>query len=147
MVGDPNISELHGLQQSTNSLLLEENIMSTLYLDDDMMPYADIFLKAITNIEALGYSFKPDLLIHKYTGRSKKRLGTTYCYPNNDFCLIELSTDNHKDGITIDTIYHELAHATIECHFKGHGKEFKQIRKKIIDAYKIDIGGAVLKME
>ena len=60
MVGDPNISELHGLQQSTNSLLLEENIMSTLYLDDDMMPYADIFLKAIANIEALGYSFKPD---------------------------------------------------------------------------------------
>ena len=121
--------------------------MSTLYLDDDMMPYADIFLKAITNIEALGYSFKPDLLIHKYTGRSKKRLGTTYCDPNDDFCLIELSTDNHKDGITIDTIYHELAHATIECHFKGHGKEFKQIQKKIIDAYKIDIGGAVLKME
>ena len=74
MVGDPNISELHGLQQSTNSLLLEENIMSTLYLDDDMMPYADIFLKAITNIEALGYSFKPDLLIHKYTGRSKKTI-------------------------------------------------------------------------
>lgn len=121
--------------------------MSTLYLDDDMMPYADIFLKAIANIEALGYSFKPDLLIHKYTGRSKKRLGTTYCYPNDDFCLIELSTDNHEDGITIDTIYHELAHATIECHFKGHGKEFKQIRKKIIDAYNIDIGGAVLKME
>ena len=87
MVGDPNISELHGLQQSTNSLLLEENIMSTLYLDDDMMPYADIFLKAITNIEALGYSFKPDLLIHKYTGRSKKRLGTTYCYPNDDMPL------------------------------------------------------------
>ena len=87
MVGDPNISELHGLQQSTNSLLLEENIMSTLYLDDDMMPYADIFLKAITNIEALGYSFKPDLLIHKYTGRSKKRLGTTYCYP----CLLYTS--------------------------------------------------------
>ena len=56
MVGDPNISELHGLQQSTNSLLLEENIMSTLYLDDDMMPYADIFLKAITNIEALGFT-------------------------------------------------------------------------------------------
>lgn len=48
--------------------------MSTLYLDDDMMPYADIFLKAITNIEALGYSFKPDLLIHKYTGRSKKTI-------------------------------------------------------------------------
>lgn len=75
MVGDPNISELHGLQQSTNSLLLEENIMSTLYLDDNMMPYADIFIKAIANIEALGYSFKPNLLIHKYIGRSKKLLG------------------------------------------------------------------------
>lgn len=120
--------------------------ISTLYLDDDMMPYADIFLKAIANIEVLGYSFKPDLLIHKYIGRSKKLLGITYWY-NDDSCLIELSKDNHDKDIELNTIYHELAHATIECHFKGHGKEFKQIRKKIIDAYKIDIGGAVLKME
>ena len=120
--------------------------MSTLYLDDDMMPYADIFLKAIANIEKLGYSFKSDLLIHKYIGRSKKLLGITYWY-HDDSCLIELSKDNHDKDIELNTIYHELAHATVECHFKGHGKEFKQIRKKIIDAYNIDIGGAVLKME
>lgn len=117
--------------------------MCTLYLDDDMMPYADIFLQAISNIEKLGYSFKPDLLIHKYIGRSKKLLGVTYWY-NNDFCLIELSKDNHDKGIELNTIYHELAHDTVECHFRGHGKEFRKLRKKIINAYNIDIGGAIL---
>ena len=117
--------------------------MSTLYLDDDMMPYADIFLQAISNIEKLGYSFKPNLLIHKYIGRSKKLLGITYWY-HDDSCLVELSKDNHDKDIELNTIYHELAHATIECHFKGHDKEFKQLRKKIIDAYNIDIGGAFL---
>lgn len=68
--------------------------MSTLYLDDDMMPYADIFIKAISNIETLRYSFKPNLLIHKYIGRSKKLLGITYWYKDNS-CLIELSKENH----------------------------------------------------
>lgn len=108
--------------------------MSTLYLDDEMMGYKDIFLQAIQDIEDLVYRFKPILLIHSYIGRSKKILGVTYWY-HDDTCLIEFSVDNHNihvydygihsiTGIqlSISTIYHELAHATVECHFKGHGK-------------------------
>lgn len=129
--------------------------MSTLYLDDGMMHYKDIFLQAIQDIEDLGYRFKPILLIHTYMGRSKKILGITYWY-HDDTCLVEFSVDNHsvhvydygthtiKDTqLSISTIYHELAHATIECHFKGHGKEFKTLRNKILEVYKIDIGGAM----
>lgn len=129
--------------------------MSTLYLDDEMMGYKDIFLQAIQDIEDLGYRFKPILLIHTYMGRSNKILGVTYWY-HDDTCLIEFSVDNHnvrvydygthviKDSqLSISTIYHELAHATIECHFKGHGKEFKTLRNKILEVYKIDIGGAI----
>ena len=129
--------------------------MSTLYLDDEMVGYKDIFLQAIQDIEDLGYRFKPILLIHTYMGRSKKILGVTYWY-HDDTCLIEFSVDNHnvhvydygthtiKDTqLSISTIYHELAHATIECHFKGHGKEFKTLRNKILEVYKIDIGGAI----
>mgnify|MGYP000997037533 FL=1 len=129
--------------------------MSTLYLDDEMMGYKDIFLQAIQDIEDLGYRFKPILLIHAYTGRSKKILGITYWY-HDDTCLIEFSVNNHnvhvydygthviKDiQLSISTIYHELAHATVECHFKGHGKEFKTLRNKILEVYKIDIGGAI----
>lgn len=129
--------------------------MSTLYLDDEMMGYKDIFLQAIQDIEDLGYRFKPILLIHSYMGRSNKILGVTYWY-HDDTCLIEFSVDNHNihvydygihsiTGIqlSISTIYHELAHATVECHFKGHGKEFKTLRNKILETYKIDIGGAV----
>lgn len=129
--------------------------MSTLYLDDDMMGYKDIFLQAIQDIEDLGYSFKPILLIHTYMGRSNKILGVTYWY-HDDTCLIEFSVNNHNvhvydygthritsRGLNISTIYHELAHATVECHFKGHGKEFKTLRNKILEVYKIDIGGAI----
>lgn len=129
--------------------------MSTLYLDDEMMGYKDIFLQAIQDIEDLGYRFKPILLIHAYMGRSKKILGITYWY-HDDTCLIEFSVNNHnvhvydygthviKDiQLSISTIYHELAHATVECHFKGHGKEFKTLRNKILEVYKIDIGGAI----
>lgn len=129
--------------------------MSTLYLDDEMMGYKDIFLQAIQDIEDLGYRFKPILLIYTYMGRSKKILGVTYWY-HDDTCLIEFSVDNHNihvydygihsiTGIqlSISTIYHELAHATVECHFKGHGKEFRELRNKILETYKIDIGGAV----
>ena len=129
--------------------------MSTLYLDDEMMGYKDIFLQAIQDIEDLGYRFKPILLIHAYMGRSKKILGVAYWY-HDDTCLIEFSVDNHnvhvydygthiiKDSqLSISTIYHELAHATVECHFKGHGKEFRELRNKILETYKIDIGGAI----
>jgi hypothetical protein len=129
--------------------------MSTLYLDDEMMGYKDIFLQAIQDIEVLGYRFKPILLIHAYMGRSKKILGITYWY-HDDTCLIEFSVNNHnvhvydygthviKDiQLSISTIYHELAHATVECHFKGHGKEFKTLRNKILETYRIDIGGAM----
>jgi hypothetical protein len=129
--------------------------MSTLYLDDEMMGYKDIFLQAIQDIEDLGYRFKPILLIHMYMGRSKKILGVTYWY-HDDTCLVEFSVDNHNvhvydygthtirdTQLSISTIYHELAHATIECHFKGHGKEFKTLRNKILEVYKIDIGGAI----
>ena len=129
--------------------------MSTLYLDDGMMDYKDIFLQAIQDIEDLGYSFKPILLIHTYMGRSKKILGITYWY-HDDTCLIEFSVNNHNvhvydygthritsDRLDIRTIYHELAHATMECHFKGHGKEFMELRNKILETYKIDIGGAM----
>lgn len=129
--------------------------MSTLYLDDEMMGYKDIFLQAIQDIEDLGYRFKPILLIHAYKGRSKKILGVTYWY-HDDTCLIEFSVNNHnvhvydygthviKDSqLSISTIYHELAHATVECHFKGHGKEFRKLRNKILETYKIDIGGAI----
>lgn len=129
--------------------------MSTLYLDDGMMRYKDIFLQAIQDIEDLGYRFKPILLIHAYMGRSKKVLGITYWY-HDDTCLVEFSVDNHNvhvydygthtirdTQLSISTIYHELAHATIECHFKGHGKEFKTLRNKILEVYKIDIGGAI----
>lgn len=128
--------------------------MSTLYLDDEMMGYKDIFLQAIQDIEDLGYRFKPILLIHAYKGRSKKILGVTYWY-HDDTCLIEFSVNNHnvhvydygthviKDSqLSISTIYHELVHATVECHFKGHGKEFRKLRNKILETYKIDIGGA-----
>ena len=121
--------------------------MSTLYLDDEMMDYKDI--------EDLGYRFKPILLIHTYMGRSKKILGVTYWY-HDDTCLIEFSVNNHNvhvydygthritsDRLDIRTIYHELAHATMECHFKGHGKEFRELRNKILETYKIDIGGAI----
>ena len=100
--------------------------MSTLYLDDGMMRYKDIFLQAIQDIEDLGYRFKPILLIHTYMGRSKKVLGITYWY-HDDTCLVEFSVDNHnvhvydygthtiRDAqLSISTIYHELAHATIE---------------------------------
>ena len=129
--------------------------MSTLYLDDEMMGYKDIFLQAIQDIEDLGYRFKPILLIHAYMGRSKKILGVTYWY-HDDTCLVEFSVNNHnvhvydygthviKDSqLSISTIYHELAHATVECHFKGHGKEFRKLRNKILETYKIDIGGAM----
>lgn len=129
--------------------------MSTLYLDDEMMGYKDIFLQAIQDIEDLGYRFKPILLIHAYMGRSKKILGITYWY-HDDTCLIEFSVDNHNihvydygthvirdNQLSINTIYHELAHATVECHFKGHGKEFRKLRNKILEVYKIDIGGAM----
>ena len=129
--------------------------MSTLYLDDEMMGYKDIFLQAIQDIEDLGYRFKPILLIHIYMGRSKKILGVTYWY-HDDTCLIEFSVDNHNihvydygthvirdNQLSINTIYHELAHATVECHFKGHGKEFRKLRNKILEVYKIDIGGAM----
>ena len=88
-------------------------------------------------------------------GRSKKILGVTYWY-HDDTCLIEFSVNNHNvhvydygthmitsKGLDISTIYHELAHATMECHFKGHGKEFRELRNKILETYKIDIGGAV----
>lgn len=129
--------------------------MSTLYLDDEMMGYKDIFLQAIQDIEDLGYRFKPILLIHAYMGRSKKILGVTYWY-HDDTCLVEFSVNNHNvhvynygthvirdNQLSISTIYHELAHATVECHFKGHGKEFKTLRNKILEVYKIDIGGAI----
>lgn len=129
--------------------------MSTLYLDDDMMEYKDIFLQAIQDIEGLGYHFKPTLLINAYRGRSKKLLGITYWY-HDDTCLIEFSVSNHNrhvydygthkitsQQLAINTIYHELAHATLECHFKGHRKEFKELRNKILEAYKVDIGGAI----
>lgn len=129
--------------------------MSTLYLDDEMMGYKDIFLQAIQDIEDLGYRFKPILLIHAYKGRSKKILGVTYWY-HDDTCLVEFSVNNHNvhvydygthritsDRLDMSTIYHELAHATVECHFKGHGKEFRKLRNKILETYKIDIGGAV----
>ena len=129
--------------------------MSTLYLDDEMMGYKDIFLQAIQDIEDLGYRFKPILLIHAYKGRSKKILGVTYWY-HDDTCLVEFSVNNHNvhvydygthritsDRLDIRTIYHELAHATMECHFKGHGKEFRKLRNKILETYKIDIGGAI----
>jgi hypothetical protein len=129
--------------------------MSTLYLDDEMMGYKDIFLQAIQDIEDLGYRFKPILLIHAYMGRSKKILGVTYWY-HDDTCLVEFSVNNHNvhvydygthvirdNQLSISTIYHELAHATVECHFKGHGKEFKTLRNKILETYKIDIGGAI----
>ena len=88
-------------------------------------------------------------------GRSKKILGVTYWY-HDDICLVEFSVDNHNvhvydygthvirdNQLSISTIYHELAHATVECHFKGHGKEFKTLRNKILEVYKIDIGGAI----
>ena len=88
-------------------------------------------------------------------GRSKKILGITYWY-HDDTCLVEFSVDNHNvhvydygthtirdTQLSISTIYHELAHATIECHFKGHGKEFRKLRNRILETYKIDIGGAM----
>lgn len=120
-----------------------------------MMCYKDILLQAIQDIEELGYHFKPTLLVHKYVGHSKKILGITYWY-HDDTCLVEYSVANHNvhvydygthritsNQLAISTIYHELAHATIECHFKGHGKEFKQLRNKILGVYKIDIGGSI----
>ena len=108
--------------------------MSTLYLDDDMMEYKDIFLQAIQDIEGLGYSFKPTLLINAYRGRSKKLYIYIYDYGTHRIMSNQLA---------INTIYHELAHATVECHFKGHRKEFKKLRNQILEAYKIDIGGAI----